>query len=121
MKDPHIHVEKTAMPGFGHVATRALIVEATGFVPDLPKTVGTGCGLRRPLAMTSTVPEKITCLACREWAHEEYLTWAGLARVAAELAEAEPIAAAAAKTTLTDLLDEERTYRDLAARFEVTR
>ena len=75
MKDPHVHAEKTPMPGFGHAATRDLIVRATGLVPDLPKTVGTGCGVRRPLAMTSTVPEKITCLACRDWAREEYLTW----------------------------------------------
>ncbi len=44
MKDPHIHAEKTPMPGFGHAATRALIIQATGLVPDLPKTAGTGCG-----------------------------------------------------------------------------
>jgi hypothetical protein len=56
MKDPHVHVEKTPMAGFGHAPTRALIVRATGLVPDLPKTVGTGCGRRRPIAMTSTVP-----------------------------------------------------------------
>lgn len=121
MRDPHIHAEKTPMPGFGHAATRDLIVRATGLVPDLPKTVGTGCGVRRPLAMNSTVPEKITCLACRDWARAEYLTWAGMAHAAAELAEAEPRAAIAAKTTLGDLRAEERTYRELAARFEVTR
>jgi hypothetical protein len=121
MKDPHVHAEKTPMPGFGHAATQNLIVRATGLVPDLPKTVGTGCGVRRPLAMTSTVPEKITCLACRDWAREEYLTWAGMAHAAAELAEAEPRAAIAAKTTPADLRAEERTYRQLAARFEVTR
>ena len=55
------------LPGFGHKAIRALITDALGVTPDLPKTVGTGCGLRRPLASTSTVPEEITCLACREW------------------------------------------------------
>jgi hypothetical protein len=121
VKDPHIHVEKTPMPGFGHVATRTLIVRATGLVPDLPKTVGTGCGLRRPLAMTSTVPERVTCLACREYALAEYLTWAGMAHAAAEIAEADPGAAIAAKATPDDLLAEERTYRQLAARFEVTR
>jgi len=121
MRDPHVHAEKTPMPGFGHAATRALIADAIGIAPDLPKTVGTGCGVRRPLAMTSTRPEAITCLACREWARGEYLTWAGIARAAAELAEAEPRAATAARTTLADLRDEERTYRALAARFEVTR
>ncbi len=121
MKDPHIHVEKITVPGFGHVAIRALITQATGLVPDLPKTVSTGCGRRRPLAMTSTRPESITCLACRDHARTEYLTWAGIARVAAELAEAEPRAAIAAKTTPGDLRAEERTYRELAARFGVTR
>ena len=50
------------MPGFGHAAMRALITEATGLVPDLPKTVGTGCGRRRPIAMTSTAPERVTSL-----------------------------------------------------------
>jgi hypothetical protein len=121
VKDPHIHAEKTPMPGFGHAATRDLIVRATGLVPDLPKTVGTGCGVRRPLAMTSTRPEAITCLPCRDWARAEYLLWAGMAHAAAELAEAEPRAAIAAKTTPADLRAEEHTYRELAARFEVTR
>jgi hypothetical protein len=121
MLDPHIHAERTPMPGFGHAATRALIVQATGLVPDLPKTVGTGCGVRRPLAMTSTVPERITCLACRDWARVEYLTWAAMAQVSAELAEAEPSAAVAAQATPGDLRAEERTYRQLAARFEVAR
>lgn len=109
------------MPGFGHAATRALIVQATGLVPDLPKTVGTGCGVRRSLPMTSTIPEKITCLACRDWARAEYLTWAGIAHAAAQLAEGQPRAPAAATTTPDDLRAEERTYRELAARFEVTR
>jgi hypothetical protein len=121
MKDPHIHAEKTPMPGFGHVAMRALITEATGLVPDLPKTVGTGCSRRRPIAMTSTVPENVTCLACRDYAHAEYLTWAGMAHAAAEIAEAYPGAAIVAKATPDDLRSEERTYRELAARFEVTR
>jgi hypothetical protein len=121
MRDPHIHAEKTPMPGFGHASLRAIITEATGLVPDLPKTVSTGCGVRRPIAMTSARPEAITCLACRDWARAEYLTWAGMARAAAELAEAMPRAAIAAKTTPAELLDEERTYRALAARFEVTR
>ena len=120
-RDIHIHAEKTPMPGFGHAATRDLIVRATGLVPDLPKTVGTGCGVRRPLAMTSTVPERITCLACRDWAREEYLAWAGMAHAAAELAEAEPRAAIAAKATPAELRAGERTYRSLAARFEVAR
>src|SRR5438132_5123146 len=117
MRDPHIHVEKTPIPGFGHAAMRVLIIEATGLVPDMPKTVGTGCGRRRPIAMTSTLPENVTCLACRDYARAGYLTWAGLAGTAARLAEEEPRAALAAKATPADLRDEERTYRVLAARF----
>ena len=79
MRDPHIHAEKTLLPGFGHQAIRALITDALGVAPDLPKTAGTGCGLRRPLASTSTVPEEITCLACREWLRGECLFWADTA------------------------------------------
>lgn len=73
MKDPHIHAEKTVLPGFGNAAMRELIVTATGLACDMPKTVGTGCGRRRPFAMTSTVPEHVTCLACREWAAAEHI------------------------------------------------
>lgn len=42
MKDRHIHVEKSPRPGFGRAAVRALIAQAVGLVPNLPKTVGTG-------------------------------------------------------------------------------
>jgi len=120
-RDIHVHAEKTILPGFGHERVQALITDAIGVVPDLSKTVRTGCGLRRPFASTSTVPEEITCLACRQWLHGECLTWAAMAHVAAELAEAEPRSAIAAKTTPGDLRAEERTYRELAARFEVAR
>jgi hypothetical protein len=44
-----------------------------------------------------------------------------MAHAAVEIAEAYPGAAIAAKTTPADLRAEERTYRQLAARFEVTR
>ena len=115
MRDPHVHAEKTSLPGFGHRAIRALIADAVGVAPDLPKTVGTGCGLRRPLASTSTVPEEITCLACREWLRGECLFWADTAARALELAGRPGF------PTADELLDEERTYRALAARFEVTR
>ncbi len=122
MKDPHIHVEKTPMPGFGHAATRALIIEATGLVPDLPKTVGTGCGRRRPVAMTSTAPERITCLACCDYARAEYLRWADMAAAAFEITQAEPrIVVTLVTPTPAELQAEERIYRALAARFEVTR
>ena len=115
MKDPHVHAEKTSLPGFGHKAIQALITDALGVTPDLPKTVGTGCGLRRPFASTSTVPEQITCLSCREWLRGECLFWADTAARAIELAGRPGF------PTAEDLRGEERTYRALAARFEVTR
>jgi len=57
------------------------------------------------------------CLACRDYARAEYLTWAGIAEVAARAAEEGPRAAQAAKATPTEFRAEERTYRGLAARF----
>ena len=81
-----MHAEKTSLPGFGHKAIRALITDALGAAPDLPKTVGTGCGLRRPLPSTSTIPEEITCLPCREWLRGECLFWADTAACALKLA-----------------------------------
>jgi hypothetical protein len=115
VKDPLTHAEKTALPGFGHQVIRALLTDAFGVTPDLPKTTGTGCGLRRPLASTSTVPEQITCLPCREWLLGECLFWADAA------ARAIGIPAQGGSPTAEDLRAEERTYRQLAARFEVTR
>ena len=118
MRDPYVHAEKTALPGFGHQAIRALLTDALGVAPDLPKTTGTGCGLRRPLTSTSTVPEEITCLACREWLRGECLFWADAA------ARAVSIPAQSGwkgSPTAEELRAEERTYRQLAARFEGTR
>lgn len=85
IKDPHVHVEKTPMPSFGQGQMRDLIASATGLVGDLPKTVGTGCGRRRRLSQTSNNPEKVTCLACREWAVAEYTRWAEFATTAIAL------------------------------------
>jgi hypothetical protein len=118
MRDPYVHAEKTSLPGFGHLAIRALITDALGVAPDPPKTAGTGCGLRRPLASTSTVPEEITCLACREWLRGECLFWADTAAHALELSMAE---ARLGSPTADDLRAEERIYRALAARSEVFR
>jgi hypothetical protein len=115
MRDPYVHAEKTSLPGFGHKAIQALLADALGVIPDLPKTVGPGCGLRRPFTSTSTVPEKITCLPCREWLRGECLFWADTAARALELAGRPGF------PTAEDLRGEERIYRALAARFEVTR
>jgi recombinational DNA repair protein (RecF pathway) len=115
MRDPHVHAEKMPIPGFGHAAMRDLIATTIGVAPDLPKTVTTGCGKRRPIAATSTVPERVTCLACREYAAGQYLEHALLAE--ALLADAEAELWAAAKVTPDQLAEQAREYRVTAARY----
>ncbi|OEV02572.1 hypothetical protein [Streptomyces nanshensis] len=69
--DPHIHVEtKTAQGG---AAVRGLTASVFGLAADAPAQVDSGCGRRVPYAMTSPLPEKVTCLACREHARAEHL------------------------------------------------
>jgi hypothetical protein len=72
--DPHIHVaQRVVEAGAGF---RSTVTSLFGVVPDTPGLVTTGCGLRVPYAMTSPRPESVTCLACREHAHREYLRFA---------------------------------------------
>ncbi len=63
MRDPHVHVEQH--PIFSHGLLREVLSDTLGLALDAPKTVTTGCGQRRPYAMTSTNPDAVTCLACR--------------------------------------------------------
>ncbi|GGO04482.1 hypothetical protein [Microbispora bryophytorum] len=72
--DPHIHVEQKVMQAGADY--RNLIASSLGHAPDAPDVVTVGCGLPVPYAMTSTRPESVTCLACREHAHREYLRYA---------------------------------------------
>lgn len=72
--DPHIHVQQRVLEGGPTV--RNLTSSILGRVPDAPSAVTTGCGLQVPYAMTSPRPESVTCLACREHAHGEYLRFA---------------------------------------------
>lgn len=72
--DPHIHVERKVLEA--GPAVRNLISSALGRATDAPSVVTTGCGVRVPYAMTSPRPESVTCLACREHAHREYLRFA---------------------------------------------
>ena len=68
--DPHIHVDRSVLragPDF-----RNLMSSVVGRAPDAPSVVATGCGLDVPYAMTSSRPESVTCLACREHACVEY-------------------------------------------------
>jgi hypothetical protein len=68
--DPHIHVERQVMRAGADF--RNAVVSLLGAVPDAPSVVTTGCGLQVAYAMTSSRPESVTCLACREHAHREY-------------------------------------------------
>lgn len=88
MKDPYTHVEKTPVPGFGQVAMADLISRATGLAPDLPKTVGTGCGRRRKLSDTTTEPGKVTCLACADYGRDQQLQAAETAEALLSLGDA---------------------------------
>lgn len=72
--DPHIHVKQKVLEADATV--RNLISSTLGRVTDAPSVVTTGCGLQVRYAMTSPRPESVTCLACREHAHREYLRFA---------------------------------------------
>ncbi len=71
MSDPHVHVERKVVAA--GAAVRGLISSMLGRAIDAPGVVTTGCGIQVPYAMTSVRPESVTCLACREHAHREYL------------------------------------------------
>jgi hypothetical protein len=66
--DPHIHVDVDL---HADVDVRHMLTATFGIVGNLPTRVSTGCGRQAPYAMTSTLPDKITCLACREHTHSE--------------------------------------------------
>jgi hypothetical protein len=70
MGDPHVHVGVNLN---ADTATRDLIASAFGLVGDLPSHVTTGCGLEIPRAMTSPLPNRVTCLPCREHAARFHL------------------------------------------------
>jgi len=118
MRDPHVHVERDQL--FTHADIRRVISQATGLAVDAPKTVTTGCGKRRPYVMTSTVPERVTCLACREHARRHHLDQAESAESLMTIPEADPIWATA-KVTPAGLAESAREHRATAARFEATR
>lgn len=120
VKDPHVHVEKTPVPGFGQIAMADLISQATGLAPDLPKTVGTGCGRRRKLSDTTTVPEKVTCLACADYGRGQQLEAAEMAESLLSLGDEELAGLAEpGKPALTvDRLRQiARDHRETAARY----
>lgn len=63
--DPHIHVDVKLN---ADAATRDLVARNFGLAGDLPGTVTTGCGLTVQRLRTSPRPDRVTCLACREYA-----------------------------------------------------
>ncbi|MEU2792826.1 hypothetical protein [Streptomyces sp. NPDC007100] len=69
--DPHIHVGTNVT--HGEAAARNILAATFGLAGDLPSHVTTGCGLRVPYAMSSPRPDRVTCLACREYARNEHL------------------------------------------------
>jgi hypothetical protein len=73
--DPHIHVDRNIAQAGAEV--RDVTAALLGLAADAPAVVTTGCGQRVPYAMTSTRPESVTCLACRDHARSEYLRVAG--------------------------------------------
>ncbi|MGI6873543.1 hypothetical protein [Amycolatopsis sp. 3B14] len=105
--DPHIHVER----GVAHAgsALRGLVASTFGLIADAPVEVTTGCGARVPYAMTSTRPESVTCLACREHARREHLRLAGQVELLGRTPGA-PVSAA-------DAASAARGLRDLAERY----
>jgi hypothetical protein len=72
--DPHIHVEQRVLRAGPDI--RNLMSSVLGRAPDAPSVVTTGCGLNVPYAMTSSRPESVTCLACREYAGREFRAFA---------------------------------------------
>jgi hypothetical protein len=68
--DPHVHAQGTLMD---RGRMRAVLTQVLGRAPTLPATVTTACRQRRPVAMTSVLPERVTCLACREAARKAHL------------------------------------------------
>ena len=72
--DPHIHAWRQVVQA--SVPYRSFVASTLGLVTDAPSTVTTGCGLTVRYAMTSSRPESVTCLACRDFARREHLAFA---------------------------------------------
>ena len=118
MRDPYIHAEKTSLPGFGHKAIRALITDALGVAPDLPKTVWHRLRPAPPVRVDSTVPERDHLPGLPGVAAGRVPV---LGRCRRPRARAGDGGGPARFPDRRDLRGEERTYRALAARSEVTR
>lgn len=109
MADPHIHVSHDLG---ADVIARSVLASTFGLVGDLAGVVTTGCGIDVPRAMTSHLPARVTCLACREHAHQLCLHHAEQASRFADLPGA-PFSAEQAHAAAQQ-------YRSLAAEFAGT-
>jgi hypothetical protein len=105
--DPHVHAEAHVV---GVAQRRARLSRAIGRAVSIPTTVPTGCGQRRPLAATSPIPERVTCLPCRDHARRAHDAFA----TALESVPAPPVADPA---VVAHTAAEVRRHRDLARRF----
>ncbi|CUU59205.1 hypothetical protein Ga0074812_12596 [Parafrankia irregularis] len=103
MGDPHVHVEWSTPNTSADV--RTVTAAVFGLVADSPRTVRTGCGQHVPYAATSSRPERVTCLPCREHARDRHL------RYAARIEQSAPLGGGDRAQTAA------RTLRDLAHRF----
>ena len=75
MSDPHVHSDDGRLPRSG---IRGMIATASFRVRGVPLLSVTGCGkLRRYVPSTSSTPEQVTCVACRDWSRAKYLEVAG--------------------------------------------
>ncbi|MET8852756.1 hypothetical protein [Amycolatopsis sp. NPDC004625] len=109
MSDPHVHVERKVVEAGPEM--RNLMASMLGRAADAPSVVTTGCGLQVPYAMTSVRPESVTCLACREHAHREYL------RFAEQIERLGRGPMPGVEVTGTQLADAAERLRDLARKF----
>jgi hypothetical protein len=108
--ESHIHVARKVLETGPTV--RNLIVSVLDRATDAPSVVTTGCGVQVPYAVTSSRPESVTCLACREHAHREYLRFAGQIE---RLGEAGPMPGM--NITGDQMAEAVERLRDLATRF----
>ena len=106
MNDPHTHVAADLnLDG----AVRNMVSSTFGMAADLPSVVTTGCGSRVSRGNTSRLPEKVTCLACRQYAHGQFLHYAELIEGLSQLP--------GTNITPADIRQAAQTSREIAERY----
>jgi hypothetical protein len=108
VSDPHIHVEVNLSRD---TVTRNMLASTFGLVADLPTRVTTGCGEQVSLASTSSNPDSVTCLACREHAARWHT------RAAEEVEELGRMNGMGIAVPVEQFTRAAREYRELARRF----